>query len=82
MVKHAVKVVERVFEHKIRQQTTQMQEKFTVKGKKPYFIFVDLEKLFDRVPREVLDYEVEGVRPRGRPKKTLSEVVEKVCHIQ
>ena len=49
LVKHAVKVVERVFEHKIRQQTTQMQEKFTVKGKKPYFVFVDLEKSFDRV---------------------------------
>ena len=26
-----------------------------------------------------VDYEVEGVRPRGRPKKTCSEVIEKVC---
>jgi len=24
-----------------------------------------------------MDYEVEGVRPRGRPKKTWSEVIEK-----
>jgi len=29
----------------------QMQEKFTAKGKKPYFRFVDLEKAFDWVLR-------------------------------
>jgi len=66
-----MKVVERIFEHRIRQQikidmqfgfvkgkgTTdaifmarQMQENFRVKG----FGFVDLEKAFDRVPREVI----------------------------
>jgi len=71
-----LKVVERIFEHRIRQQievddmqfefmkgkrTTdaiftvrQMQENFTVKGEKLYFGFVDLEKAFDRVPREVI----------------------------
>jgi len=32
----------------------QMQEKFRAKGKKLYFGFVDLEKTFDRVPREVI----------------------------
>jgi len=32
-----------------------MQQKYRVKGKKPYFGFVDLEKAFDRVPREVYD---------------------------
>jgi len=32
----------------------QMQEKFRAKGKKLYFCFVDLEKAFDRVPREVI----------------------------
>jgi len=32
----------------------QMQEKFTAKWKKLYFGFVDLEKAFDRVPREVV----------------------------
>jgi len=32
----------------------QMQENFRVKGKKLYFGFVDLEKAFDRVPREVI----------------------------
>ena len=32
----------------------QMQEKFRVKGKKLYFGFVDLEKAFDSVPREVI----------------------------
>ena len=31
-----------------------MQEKFRVKGKKLYFGFVDLEKAFDWVPREVI----------------------------
>ena len=32
----------------------QMKEKFRVKGKKQYFGFVDLEKAFERVPREVI----------------------------
>ena len=31
-----------------------MQENFRVKGKKLYFGFVDFEKAFDRVPREVI----------------------------
>jgi len=35
---------------------TQMQENFRVKGKKRYFGFVDLEKAFDRVPREVISW--------------------------
>jgi len=29
--------------------------------------------------KKVMDYEVECVRPRGRPVKTWSEVVEKGC---
>ena len=33
----------------------QMQEKYGSKGKKLYFAFVDLDKAFDRVPREVTD---------------------------
>jgi len=36
----------------------QMQEKFRAKGKKLYFSFVDLEKSFDRVPREVTRWAV------------------------
>jgi len=73
-----MKVVERIFEHRIRQQievddmqfefmkgkgTTdaiftvrQVQENFRVKGKALYFGFVDLEKAFDRVPREVIQW--------------------------
>jgi len=34
----------------------QMQENFRVKGKKHYFGFVDLEKAFDRVTREVISW--------------------------
>jgi len=78
LLEHAMKVVERIFEHRIRQQieiddmqfgfmkgkgTTdaifmakQMQENFRVKGKKLYFGFVDLQKAFDRVPREVISW--------------------------
>jgi len=33
---------------------SQMQEKFRAKGRKLYFGFMDLEKAFDRVPREVI----------------------------
>ena len=36
----------------------QMQENFRVKGKKLYFGFVDLEKAFDRVPRDVISWEM------------------------
>ena len=78
MLEHAMKVVERISEHRIHQQieiddiqfgftkgkvTTdaiflarQMQENFRVKGKKLYFGFVDLEKAFDRVLREVISW--------------------------
>ena len=36
----------------------QMQESFRVKGKKLYFGFVDLEKAFDKVPREVIRWAI------------------------
>jgi len=35
-----------------------MQQKYGCKGKKLYFAFVDLEKAFDRVPREVTRWAV------------------------
>jgi len=78
LFEHAMKVVERIFEYRIRQQieiddmqfgfmkgkgtidaifmARQMQENFSVKGKKLYFGFVDLEKAFDSVPREVISW--------------------------
>ena len=78
LLEHGMKVVERIFEHKIQQQieindmqfgfmkgkgttdaifmTRQMQENFKVKGKTLYFGFVDSEKAFDGVPREVISW--------------------------
>jgi len=77
-LEHAMKVVGRIFEYRIRQQieiddmqfgfmkgkgTTDaifmaryMQENFRVKGKKLSFGFVDFEKAFDRVPREMISW--------------------------
>jgi len=37
-----------------------MQGNFGVKGKKLYFGFVDLEKAFGRVPREVISWELKN----------------------
>ena len=34
----------------------QLQEKYLGKNKQLYFIFVDLEKAFDRVPQEVVQW--------------------------
>jgi len=39
-----------------------MQEKFRSEGKKLYFGFVNLEKAFDRVPREVIICAVHKLR--------------------
>ena len=78
LLEHAMKVVEWIFEHRIRQQIEidDMQFGFIkvreplmpflwqdrcrrileLKSKKLYFGFVDLEKAFDRVPREVISW--------------------------
>jgi hypothetical protein len=75
LLEHAMKVVERVLESRIREQTCddemqfgfipgkgttdvifivrQLQEKHQAKGKMLHYAFVNLEKAFDRVPREV-----------------------------
>ncbi|XP_065315335.1 uncharacterized protein LOC135924216 [Gordionus sp. m RMFG-2023] len=53
-LEHAMKVFERVLEkHDIIFVVRQIQEKYFAKEKKLYYAFVDLEKAFDRVPREV-----------------------------
>jgi len=31
--------------------------------------------------KKCMEYEVEGARPRGRPKKTWTEIVEKDCQV-
>jgi len=97
LLEHAMKVVERIFEHRIRQPididdmqfgfmkgkgTTdafdaifivrQMQEKFRAKGKKLCFGYVDLEKAFARVQREVIRW---AVRKLGVEEWLLSAVM-------
>ena len=32
--------------------------------------------------KKYMEYEVEGARPRGRPKKTWTEIVEKDCQVR
>jgi len=63
LLEYAMKVVERTFEHRIRQQIefgfmkgkgTTDAGNFRVKGKKLYFDFMDLEKASHRVLREVI----------------------------
>ena len=34
----------------------QFQEKFTEKNKSLYFAFINLEKVFDRVPRKIVEW--------------------------
>ena len=61
LLEHAMKVVERIFEHRIQQQieVDDMQFGFMkVKGKELFSGFVHLEKAFDRVPREVIRWAV------------------------
>jgi len=38
-----------------------------------------LQKEDDDLVKKCMEYEVEGPRPRGRPKRTWREVVEKNC---
>jgi len=38
-----------------------------------------LQKGDNDLLKKYMEYEVEGVRPRGRPKKTWREIVEKDC---
>ena len=76
LLEHAMKVLERVLDRRIRQKVNidcmqfgfmpgkgtvdaificrQLQEKYLEKTKDLYFAFVDLEKAFDRVPRDVV----------------------------
>jgi len=49
-----------------------MQEKFRAKEKKLYFGFVDLEKVFDRVPREAIRW---AMHKLGVEEWLLSEVM-------
>ena len=50
----------------------QLQEKFAGKKKQLYHIFVDLEKAFDRVPREVIAW---ALRKKGIPEGMVQAVM-------
>ena len=76
LLEHAMKILERVLEARLRKQVVidnmqfgftpgksttdsifilrQLQEKYVSKKRELWFAFVDLEKAFDRVPREVV----------------------------
>jgi len=43
---------------------------------------VCLEKKINDWVKKCMEYEVEGARPRGRPKKTWRETVEKDCNVR
>ena len=55
----------------------QMQENFRAKGKKLYFGFADLEKAFDRVPREVISW---AMRKLGVEEWLVSAVMSMYTH--
>jgi len=40
-----------------------------------------LRKEDDDLMKKYIEYEVEGARPRGRPKKNWREIVEKYCQV-
>ena len=62
LVEHAMKVLERVIERRVRNIVKideifivhQVQEKYLARNKELWMAFVDLEKAFDRVSREVV----------------------------
>ena len=49
-----------------------LSEEFRAKNKKLFFVFVDLEKAFDQVPREVICF---ALRRRGVPEYLVNGVM-------
>ena len=51
---------------------SRLSEKFRAKNEKLFYIFVDLERVFDRVLREVICF---ALRRKGVPEYLVNEVV-------
>ena len=56
-----------------------MQEKYRDKKKKSYICFVDIEKVFDGVPRKVMEW---GMRTKGLPEVIVRAVISLYVVIQ
>ena len=95
MIERLLKVLERVFEERIRRRVDisdnqmgfmpgrstvdaifavrQLMEKHERVGKEIFMVFIDLEKAFDRVPREVIWW---ALRKKGVPEPEVRAVME------
>ena len=95
LLEHGMKVIERVFEKRLRKvvdvdemqmgfmpgkgtvdaifSVRQMMEKYDKAGRKLHMVFVDLEKAFDRVPRQVIWW---ALRRKGVMEREIQAIVE------
>ena len=71
LLEHGMKVVERVFEKRLRKTIDaifilrKLHEKYLENDKEMYLMFVDLEKAFDRAPRVLIESSFEKKRSGG-----------------
>ena len=95
LLEHGMKVIERVFERRLRQKVDinemqlgfmpgrgtidgifairQLMEKFRAVDRRLYMVFVDLEKAFDRVPRDLIWW---ALRRKGVIEREIAAIAE------